>query len=165
MPGHPRLSPAFPAFNKAAFINTHGITYPYHLPSCNQPNTPTSPSNKNHCHLQMWAQWPSLGRERRVLTEKEKRGAFQGARNVLDLILIRGESICKNSLICKLKTSTLFCKYIIPQLKKSFHEQPVISEQHFMVCRALHSHIPVPFYVTPTSAICPSPLLRRLRKQ
>lgn len=80
------------------------------------------------------------------------------------MILIRGESICKNSLICKLKTSTLFCKYIIPQLKKSFHEQPVISEQHFMVCRALHSHIPVPFYVTPTSAICPSPLLGRLRK-
>ena len=34
-----------------------------------------------------------------------------------------------------------------------------------LVCRAPHSCIPVPFYVTPTSAICPLPLLGRLRKQ
>lgn len=96
------LSPAFPAFNKAAFINTHGITYPYHLPSCNQPNT-LHPLPIKTTVISRWEPSGHPWAERRVLIGKEKRGALQGARNVLDLILITGESICKNSLICKLK--------------------------------------------------------------
>lgn len=53
MPDHPSLSQAFLPFNKAAFINTHGYHVPLpRLPSRNQPNTSTSPSNKNYHHLQ-----------------------------------------------------------------------------------------------------------------
>ena len=77
------------------------------------------------------------------------------------LILVIGEYIRKNSLTCKLKTSTLFCKYRTPHFKNLLMKKTVISDQHFLFCRALYTvtllfpsmlHAPLPSALHHSSA-------------
>lgn len=160
MPDHPSLSQAFLPFNKA-FINTHGYHVPLpRLPSHNQPNTSTSPSNKNYHHLQTWASGYPWAERREYWLGRSKREHCKALEMFKMLILVIGEYICKKLLTCKLKTSTLFCKYITPHFKNLLMKKTVISDQH-LFCRALYTvtllspsmlHAPLPSALHHSSA-------------